>query len=132
MLSLLQVLPQKKNLIITLSISTNSTSGFHCGCSFQLHDLCLESHTIGCQVTVGGCCGSQKVSGESSEPTLSPGHPYRFYPTQSCLVSISSLCTDSLTHNRTSQLQCCQCIERNLLSICCTSQKFGHAWCSNF
>lgn len=52
---------------ITVSISTHS--GFHRGCSFQLHDLCVESHTAGRQVAVGGGGGSQKVSGEESRET---------------------------------------------------------------
>lgn len=58
----------------TASVSTFPISGFHCGCSFQLHDLCPQSHTIGCKVTVRRCCCSQKISGENYRQPCQPPH----------------------------------------------------------
>lgn len=48
----------KKSLCFSLPFS-----GFYCGCSFQLHDLCSQSHTAGCEVTVRRCCCRPKISG---------------------------------------------------------------------
>lgn len=51
--------------VVFVPDSTHSSTGFHCGCCFQFHDLCPQSHTPGSQVAVRRCCRHQKVSGEN-------------------------------------------------------------------
>lgn len=65
--------------VVFVPDSTHSSTGFHCGCCFQFHDLCPQSHTPGSQVAVRRCCRHQKVSGECGCAEL-----HYFCPKKTC------------------------------------------------
>lgn len=50
--------------------SVHLLPGLHCGGTFQLHDVCPESHPAGCEGAVGGRRGGHKISGEKYQEEL--------------------------------------------------------------